>query len=295
MRKKNILVVGGKSYIAQEFIKKNHTYFNIHPVSRNKLNFNNAINIDDYFKLSESNFKNIDVVINFTAIVHQPKLKDEILYDLINYQLPVFLANMAQKSGCSQFIQISTIAVYGDVEFIDKKTICRPVNHYGKYKLKADYALRSMSNKQFSVVCLRPSMVYGSKSAPGNMNQLIRVVKTKLPLPFNGIDNQRQFLNINNLTQAIRGIIVKGLDGIIVLADEEGISLTSLTQIISEELGLKNRSFKSVLFWKLLRIFKPVIINKLTNNLIIENSHSFKELGVEYPVSVQQGISEMVN
>lgn len=293
-KQKNVLIIGGDSYIAQKFISANHSFFKLYCVSRKKTKFENELVIDNLFDLPESIFENIDVVINFAAIVHQPKIKDKNIYELVNYQLPLFLAKMALKHNCSHFIQISTIAVYGKTQIINDETACSPDNYYGESKLKADLELSKLTTKDFLVTSIRPSMVYGGHNSPGNMNSLIKLVKTNIPLPFRGINNSRQFLNVNNLTQALKGIILQRMQGIIILADEESISTFGIIDIISKTLNRKNICIRLNLFWRILQIIKPELKRKLTDNLVIKNTYSFEKLGIELPYSIEDGIKEMI-
>ncbi len=292
---KNVLIIGGDSFIAKKFISANKDYFNLYSVSRQKTEFQNEFVINDLFNVPESKFENIDVVINFAAIVHKPKIKDKSIYELINYKLPLFLAKLALKNNCSHFIQMSTIAVYGNTEQINDETICSPYNYYGEYKLKADIELNKLSKDNFLVTSIRCSMVYGGINAPGNMSSLIKLVKTNLPLPFKGINNKRQFLNVNNLTQALKGIIEQKLQGIIILADEEYISTYELVDIIAYTLKIENKCIRLNVFWKLIKMIKPEFAGKLIGNLLIENTYSFKKIGIALPYSIGDGIKEMLS
>lgn len=293
-KSRNILVIGGDSYIAQKFIETNKMYYNIYSISRVKTNNQNEYIIKNLFNLSDSKFMNMDVVINFAAIVHQPKTQDKDIYELINYRLPIFLAKMALSNRCYHYIQLSTIAVYGKAKLINDNTTPFPVNYYGEYKLKADIELSKLSGTNFQVTSLRPSMVYGGKNVPGNINSLIKIIKKNIPLPFKEIYNKRQYLNVNNLTQAIKGIIDQRKQDIIILADEESISTYELIDIVSRTLNKDNNCFKFNLLWKFMRVIKPEITRKLVDDLIIENTYSFNELGIKHPHSIEDGIKEML-
>ncbi|MEP5913391.1 MAG: NAD-dependent epimerase/dehydratase family protein, partial [Flavobacteriaceae bacterium] len=250
--------------------------------------------IQDFSKLEDDIFKKNEIVINFAAIVHNPSEKDELVYSSINFELPIFLAEKSKKNMGSQFIQISTISVYGEVDEINQHTPCIPTNHYGKYKLKADDALMKLSSNDFTVTCVRPSMVYGAKNCPGNLSSLINLVKKNIPLPFNGIDNKRQFLNVYNLAHALKAIIEKQLDGIILIADEEKVSTSFLVNSIYEIQGSRNKNFKFSIFWKLVGFLKPDIVRKLCSNLIIHNTYSLQQLGIKKPKTIVEGLREML-
>ena len=294
MSGKKVLVIGGNSFIARVFMKDRKETLNLRPVARNTTGFSNEILVDDYGNIPDQAFQWAETVINFAAIVHEPKIKDEDIYREINYKLPLSLAKASKNAGCRHFIQISTIAVYGGAQKIDKDTKTQPITPYGIYKLKADLELAELSSNKFSVSCIRPSMVYGGGDAPGNLKSLIRLVKTGLPLPFAGIENKRQFLNVHNLAEALQLIIDKRIEDTILIADEEAISLSQLVKTIANEAGLKDRSFKLSFFWRLVKTLKPSIYKKLAGSLEIANTYSFSELGVTKSHSVKDGIREMV-
>ena len=153
----NVLVVGANSYIAKAFIQKWHTRFSFKELSRNAA-------MTDYFDLTPEYFTEIDVVVNFAAIVHQ-KSPDAALAAKINTELPLFMATMAKQAGVKQFIQLSTIAVYGSyVNTIDSKSVVNPDTLYGKTKALADTRLGKMSDNTFAVTIVRPPIVYGNNA-----------------------------------------------------------------------------------------------------------------------------------
>jgi len=94
--------------------------------------------------------------------IRQKKVEEEI-YDKINYKLVVDLAEKAKSAGIKKFIQLSTIAVYGNATHITATTPESPVNPYGKSKLEADIKLLALANDEFKVITLRPPMIYGGK------------------------------------------------------------------------------------------------------------------------------------
>lgn len=289
-----IIIVGSDSFIARKFIERYYSEVDFRCFTRLKIRDNEIIK-QDFFDIDTRELEGFDVVINFAAIVHRPDIKDESIYKKVNYSLPLELAQKAKKAGIKHFIQLSTIAVYGESEEITKNSPVNPVNFYGKYKLLADNDLLKLESENFFVTCLRPSMIYGGGNAPGNMIQLIRLVKKGFPLPFKNISAKRTFLNINNLVQAIHGIIISKLNGVILLADEKGYSTSELVSIINAGLKKKDRQFSCSLCWWLLKKVKPEIVIKLTSELSVRNTYSFKELGVDKKYNLEEGIKEMIN
>jgi len=213
---KKLLIIGANSYIAKAFIQKYQNHFEICAIKRGG-------QFDDYFSLSQKDFQGIDTVINFTAIVHNKRAKD-MLHKKINYELLKHLSTLAKKAGVSHFVQMSTIAVYGDIDSIHPETSAIPNRPYGVYKLKADEYLNSITDQSFCVSIVRPPMVYG-KDAPGNMKTLFRLVGSGWYLPLGYFENSRAMLCIDNLTNALYKIISKKSCGIFLLKDNESVSI----------------------------------------------------------------------
>jgi len=188
---------------------------------------------------------------------------------------------------------MSTIAVYGDKYSVDLRTPPSPSNAYGCSKYKADEELLKLLDEQFKVAIVRPPMVYGGGKAPGNMMRLIKLVDMRIPLPFKGINNKRDFININNLIQYLSIIAEKQLDGVFIVSDKEAISTEYLIKLINQTLGRKNLTVKIPSFaLKFMRWIRPLEYNKLFGTLHLETNFPFEDLIQRY--TIEQGIREMV-
>lgn len=290
---KSILIIGGDSFIASKFIAKNKDFFHFHVISRRETGFVNEKVLDDFFKMDESSFKNIDVIINFAAIVHQPKVKDPDLYNRINFELPIFLAKKAKRNGVAHFIQMSTIAVYGDVSFIKEQTVENPINSYGISKLNADNGLRKIASDRFVITSIRPPMVYGGGKAPGNMMKLIRFSIRGIALPFKEIDNLRDFINVFNLIQCVTLIINNSIKGVILPTDLQPVSTETIVKIACSKANVNCNLFRIPnVFSRILKGLKPSIYNKVFGSLRVECNISEKLYKPKH--TVLEGISEMV-
>lgn len=69
-------------------------------------------------------------MINFAAIVHRPEEKNKELYDDVNYRMACLLAQKAKQAGVRQFVQMSTIAVFGRASRISAATPESPQTYY---------------------------------------------------------------------------------------------------------------------------------------------------------------------
>jgi UDP-glucose 4-epimerase len=293
--KRKVLVIGGDSFIAGHFIKHHTEEYNFTIVSRQPTGFSNETELENLFEIPDRLFEGIETVINYAAIVHRAGLKDENLYRKINCELPIHLAHQSIANRVNHFIQMSSISVYGNSEVIDENTPCLPVSLYGKYKLKADEALIEIAQKtNLKMTIVRPSMVYGGGRAPGNMLKLIKMIQLKLPIPFSGINNHRQFLNISNYNTILKYIIDKNYTGLVILADPDSISTSDLVDIIKRNLGIKKRKIIIPGFWWFFSLLNKEIVNSLTGNLEIKNTIPYNIENNKKVFTLEEGLIEMI-
>ena len=259
----NFLVIGSDSYVAQKYINF-QKFNNLLGISRTTVSTKSEIIIHDLFSIDESYFYGRDIILNFAAIVHRPDIKDAFIYDEINYKLTTLNAQKAKNAGVKFFLQMSTIAVYGNSQNISINSSYQPQTPYGISKLKADEALLKMQDDNFKVAIIRPPMVYGGGKAPGNMLRLINLANKGIPLPFKGINNKRDFIHVNNLIQYLSVIAEKQLDGIHLVSDHQPVSTEYLLNTISKYLDKKVPLVKiPKIGLKLLKKFRPKDYEKL--------------------------------
>ncbi len=289
----NIAIIGSDSFIASKFILANQGKLSTKLFTRINSGKKDEIIKTDLFQISKNDFKNCDYILNFVAIVHQPKLKNKLLYEKINTKLPIYLAMEAKKAGVKHFIQMSTIAVYGKTTFIDINSKENPYSIYGISKYNADKALLNMQDENFKVTIIRPPMVYGGGKAPGNMMKLINISQKGIPMPFNGIHNKRDFININNLVKILYSIIENNIFGIAIPTDRKPVSTSEIVNFVKKYSQTKVRLIKFPRFiLVILRKLKPDIYNKIFGSL--EVVCSLPTNIYTPPFSVEDGIREMI-
>ncbi|HEY9123188.1 MAG TPA: NAD-dependent epimerase/dehydratase family protein [Bacteroidales bacterium] len=288
----NILIIGSDSFIARHFISFLKDT-DVKCISRTNSCSQNEKIFPDLFSIPDCEFAGRDIVYNFAAIVHRPEIKDENIYNEVNYKLAILNAQKAKKAGVRLFIQMSTIAVYGNASEISIDTPCNPQNPYGKSKLKADEGLLAMQDEKFKVAIVRPPMVYGGDKAPGNMMRLIKLVDKGIPLPFRGVNNIRDFIHVKNLIQYLQIIFEKQLNGIFLISDNEPVSTEKLIIYISKYLEKNVLLIKIPAFClNILRVTKPNEFEKLFGTLFIKTNFPFEDNICRF--TVEEGIKEMV-
>lgn len=109
----------------------------------------------------------------FDAVIHLAALSNDPLGQLapflteeINFKGTLKLAEYAKKVGVKRFIYASSQSMYGvsgtDSELDEDDSLKNPITAYAKTKWEAECALKNMNSRKFSVVCMRPSTVFGA-------------------------------------------------------------------------------------------------------------------------------------
>lgn len=233
-----ILVTGKNSYIGNSFID----YVG---------NKNDIVDVTDTLtnEWKNTDFSQYDAILHVAAIVHkQPKNYTEDEYFSVNSQLVYDIAKKAKESGVKTFVFLSTMSVYGVHNgSIGKDTKYKPFNMYGKTKLKAEQMIQELCDDSFSVVILRPPIVYG-KNCKGNYVTLSKFAK-KLPF-FPDYESYRSMIYIDNLCEFIKKSIDEGLCGVFCPQDEHYVMTSKMVRLVAKANG------KEI---KMTKLFNPLI------------------------------------
>lgn len=211
--KKRVLITGANSYIGVSFdtwAKKNYP---------DKLTVNTVDMIDGSWR--EFDFSTYDCVFHVAGIAHADvgNVSEERkqFYYQINRDLAIETAEKAKCEGVKQFVFMSSAIIYGDSapygkqKMITADTEPVPANFYGDSKWQADQGVRTLQDDSFNVAVLRPPMIYG-KGSKGNYPTLAKMAK-KLPI-FPNVNNERSMLYIDNLTEFLCQLMLRGDAGI---------------------------------------------------------------------------------
>jgi nucleoside-diphosphate-sugar epimerase len=152
----------------------------------------------------------VDVVVHTAARVHV--LSDTRGTEISDYRNAnalgtTNLARQAAAAGVRRFVFISSVKVNG--ERTDAGSPFResnspqPVDPYGLSKYEAECGLKSICQETgMEYVILRPPVVYGP-CVRANVESLMRLICTRLPLPLGGIENRRSMIALENLLDLI--------------------------------------------------------------------------------------------
>lgn len=287
---KRVLIIGKNSYIG------NHIADWLRSRPDGEFEVEKLSVRDDTWR--EKDFSVYDALVHAAALVHQPEVTDEKLYHAVNTDLPYAVALKARTEGVRQFLFISTMAVYGVTkslkgEWITGETEPRPRDLYGSSKLAAEQKLMELRNEAFRITIVRPPNVYG-KSCPGRYISGFASIVRKLPaIPAAYEDARQSMLYIDNLTELIRILIERRLEGIFMPQDEHPVNAVELMEGIAHGLGINRKRSKGL--GRLVRCFSGLaLVTKAYGGVAYEEGLS--DLGFHYRVkSFQEGIRSSVS
>lgn len=239
-----ILIIGKDSYIGKKFIEKQYEGFRVEE-------------FDSMYPLTVDIYKGYDVVMHLAGIAHVSNKKSKKMDDLymkVNRDLAINSCNLAKEAGVKQFIFMSSMIIYGKDKRIGKvfeitpETKPNPANAYGRSKLEADLFIQNQNSKEFKTAVIRCPMVYG-EGCKGNYPKLLKLSE-KLPI-LPKIHNKRSVIEINNLCDYFKDLIMSESSGVFYPQDKEYMDTTEVMAKHRASLGKKPH--ESVLFALLVR------------------------------------------
>ncbi len=123
-------------------------------------------------------------------------------YRAANVEAAVKMAQSARWAGVERFVLISSVSVYGAAPggVVTEATPVNPAPGYAASKLAAEHAVAAIFP---ALTIIRPVAVIGP-GCPGNLEPLMRLLRTGLPLPFGGIGNARSFIDVEDLALLVQ-------------------------------------------------------------------------------------------
>ena len=109
----------------------------------------------------------VDAVVHLAALSNDPlgELKPE-LTEEINRDATISVAALAKQAGVKRFVYASSQSMYGvsetDAELDEDNSEKHPITSYARTKWEAECRLKTLAGDDFTVVCLRPSTVFGA-------------------------------------------------------------------------------------------------------------------------------------
>lgn len=214
-QKKTLLVTGPNGFIGRNLLGDIQTKFpswrlkviSRHPVS----GIDDCLDFESFRlgKCEKSFFAGVTHLVHLAGVAHRfNQLKEEELNSVNIDFLKEVLAQL-DPSTLQKVVFLSSYSVT-----LLKKGIELDTKIYGLTKQRAESVLRdwySSTSQKCELVILRPAMVYG-RGAPGNFDRVLRALRLPVLLPFGGLDFDRCFIHVRNLTSAIVAVINAPID-----------------------------------------------------------------------------------
>lgn len=184
----------------------------------------------------------IDAVIHLSARVHvmrETEANPLLAFRRSNVEGTVTLARQAAAKGVRRFVYLSSVKVNGEEGLFQESDIPNPQDAYGMSKLEAELALREVASATgMEVVIVRPPLVYG-RGVRANFRQMIRLVRSGLPLPLGAVNNRRSFIAVENLADFLVLCTRHPLaaNQLFLVSDGEDLSTSQLIRRLAAAMG----------------------------------------------------------
>ena len=247
--------------------------------------------VDDINKNTPWNnaFNNIDAVIHLAGIAHNKSDSSNAIFET-NTLGTLKLARDAVDNGVTRFIFVSTASIDKNKSVFSAQT---------KSKYDAEVGLKKIAEETgLEVVIVRPTLVYGS-NAPGNFGALTRLVNKVSVLPFGLVNNQRDFISVQNLADLLITCAnnPKSAGHTFLASDGQAVSIKDFTNEIAK--GLNKRVIQLPIPVWVMRLAgklfgKSVMVEQLVGNLEVDSSNTQEVLGWVPPYTMQQAMHSLL-
>lgn len=300
-----VLITGYTGFIGKYLISELQKKYEIILLGRRGLDGFKNFDIENDRSILEA-LNSSDVIIHCAGKATSPKSIGKSSwaeYQEANVDLTDKISLIASKSNLKHFIFLSTIKVYGERSYEKPFSVdsnLQPGDYYATSKVLSEECVKTnLSKSDVSFSVLRLPIVYG-KGVGANFRNLIRLVKTGLPLPFGMLNNKRSFLNIKNLIDVITLIINKKIikNNIMNISDRDDLSTIEVIKNISNYTNSKSYLIpvpKLILNFFGTILLKRKMINSLILPLQVDCTDTTNTLGWQPRYNFNDGLKEILS
>lgn len=246
----------------------------------------------------------VDVVIHLAARVHvmNESAADPLAEFLrVNLYGTENLARQAARAGVKRLVYVSSIKVNGERTILPFTEMDEPnpQDPYGVSKYEAEQALhRVAAETGLQIVIVRPPLVYGA-GVKGNFAQMVKVLRSGIPLPLASVRNLRSLIYVGNFVDALIVCATHpaATGQTYLVSDGEDISTPDLLRRLGAAMGHPARLLPcpvALLQFGGRLLGKSEQVERLLGALRVDNSKICCELQWSPPYSLQQGLCATV-
>jgi len=205
-----VAVTGATGFVGSRLLKLlGWSLSDIRVLSRNShLDYETVLCDFEKKQIPSDTFASVDTVFHLAGYAHDlndaSKVKN--IYQKINVDSTILLAELAIKSGVKKFIFVSSVKAGGIAaidECLDEESQTEPDGLYGKTKREAELKLLEMGERsRMEVSIIRPSLVYGP-CVKGNLKVMMSGVEKGWFPPLPECRNRRSMIHVDDLVRAL--------------------------------------------------------------------------------------------
>ena len=205
------LITGASGFIGERLVNALQSHSaSIRLLSRNKIPGYETIVCDlQSESIPDNALTGVNTVFHLAGFAHdidKSNSKFNNLYQTINLDATLRLANLASISGVKKFVFISSVKAGGNAlpgRCMDESDQSEPDGIYGKTKREAEINLLEIGSKsEMNITILRPSLVYGP-GVKGNLHLMLSAIERGWFPPLPEIGNRRSMVHVDDLVRAI--------------------------------------------------------------------------------------------
>jgi nucleoside-diphosphate-sugar epimerase len=248
----------------------------------------------------------VDTVVHTAARVHvmQDTAADPLsLYREVNALGTLNLARQAASAGVRRFIFISTIKVNGEStgrgQCFRADDTPAPSDPYAISKYEAEQGLLALAKSSaMEVVIIRPVLVYGP-GVKANFLQLMRTLRSRVPLPFGALNNARSLVSLDNLIDLIRVCLDHpgATNDVFLVSDGQDLSTRDLASLLKKHLPASSWLIpvpESLIMLGATLLGRKSAAERVLGSLQVDISKTRERLQWRPPVSVEDGLKKTV-
>ncbi|MBC8522528.1 NAD-dependent epimerase/dehydratase family protein [PVC group bacterium] len=203
-----VLLTGATGFVGKRLLAALAGH-SIRVMSRTKqLDYETVICDFEKNTVPEDSLNDINTVFHLAGLAHDKRSPNKIsgLYQKVNVDATVQLAELAVKSGVKRFVFISSVKAGGRPGAGRRPNELEqgePEGVYGKTKREAELKLLEISKKSnMHLSIIRPSLVYGP-NVKGNLKSMLLGIKKGWFPPLPETRNRRSLVHVDDLVRAI--------------------------------------------------------------------------------------------
>jgi nucleoside-diphosphate-sugar epimerase len=239
----------------------------------------------------------VDAVIHSAGLSRAASGMPEDDYRVLNTEATIGLARAAQRAGVRRFVFLSTIRAQAgptDPRALTEEMEPQPTDAFGRSKLAAE---RGLAEAGLDWVALRLALAYGP-GVTGNMAQLIRLARSRLPLPLGALTARRSLLSLDNLAAAVDCVLTAQgpLRRPLIAADPAALTVADMITAMRRGLG-RRPGLVPVPAWMLAAMLRAAgraeAYERLAGPLVADPA-ALLRLGWVPPVATAAGLEQLM-